>query len=127
VQTRGVLKARHTSGSDCDRKLGKGDGHAPTRRLLGGKLVVASPEVLYKAMSDDDHPGTAVLLEPSHRLQPRLEAAMVGLHPVVGVLLGAVPRRWEQLLQHDRVGCCSVGDDLHRHYLGRADGPLENR
>ena len=50
---------------------------------------------------------------------------MVGLGPVVGVRLGSVPRRWEQLLQHDRVGRCSVGDDLHRHYLRRADGPPE--
>jgi hypothetical protein len=50
---------------------------------------------------------------------------MVGLDPVVGVLLGSVPRRWEQLLQHDQVGRCSVGDDLDRPRLGHADGPLE--
>ena len=50
---------------------------------------------------------------------------MVGLDAVVGVLLGSVPRRWEQLLKHHRIGRCAVGDDLHRRYLGRADGPLE--
>jgi hypothetical protein len=51
---------------------------------------------------------------------------MVGLDPVVGVPLGAVPRRWEQFLQHQRIGRCSVGDDLHRHYLRRADCPLQD-
>jgi hypothetical protein len=37
---------------------------------------------------------------------------MVGLDPVVGLPLGSVPRRRERLLEHDRVGRCSVGDDL---------------
>jgi hypothetical protein len=47
----------------------------PTRRLLGRQLIVASPEVLDEAVSGDDHPCTAVLLESSHCSQPRLEAA----------------------------------------------------
>ena len=117
--------ASHVSGSDCNRELVEGERHAPIRRLVGGQLVVASPEILDEAMPGDDHPGTGVLLESSHRSQPRLETAMVGLDPIVGVPLGAVPRRWEQLLQHDRVGRCLVGDDLDRLDLGRADGPLE--
>ena len=50
---------------------------------------------------------------------------MVSLDPVVGVPLGAVPRRWEQLLQHHRIGRRSVGDDSDPLYLGRAEGPLE--
>jgi hypothetical protein len=40
VPTRGVLKARHISGSDCDRELGEGDRHAAIHWLLGGQLVV---------------------------------------------------------------------------------------
>jgi hypothetical protein len=85
------------------RELGEGDRHAPVHWLLGGQLVVASPEVLHEAMPGDDHPGTGVLLEPLHRSQPRLQPAMIGLDLVVGVRLGAMPRRWEQLLQHDRM------------------------
>ena len=64
VSTCGVLKARHTSRSDCDRELGEGDRHSPVHWLLGGQLVVASPKILDEAMPSNDHPGTAVLLEP---------------------------------------------------------------
>jgi hypothetical protein len=64
---------------------------------------VASPRILDEAMPSDDHPGAAVLLEPSQWSQPRLQAAMVGLDRVVGVEIAAVPRRWEQLVQHDRI------------------------
>jgi hypothetical protein len=118
-----MLKAPHTPEQIATTSSAKVDRHAPTRRLLGGQLAVASPELLDEAVPGDDHPGTAVLVEPAHWSQPRLETAMVGLDPVVGVPLGAVPRRWEQLLQHQRIGRCSVGDDLHRHHLRRADGP----
>jgi hypothetical protein len=34
-----------------------------------------------------------VLLEPSHRSQPRLQPAVIRLDPVVGVLIGSMPRR----------------------------------
>jgi hypothetical protein len=44
---------------------------------------VASPKILDEAMPSDDHPGAAVLLEPSQWSQPRLQAAMVGLDRVV--------------------------------------------
>src|SRR5512133_4000750 len=72
---RGVLKARYTSGSDCEDLLGDGGRHPPTRRLLDRQLIVASPEVLDEAVSGDNHPCTAVLLESSHCSLPLLEAA----------------------------------------------------
>jgi hypothetical protein len=50
---------------------------------------------------------------------------VIGLDPVVGVLLGAVPGRRQQVLQHDREGCRSVGSDLHCHHLGGVDGSFE--
>ena len=50
---------------------------------------------------------------------------MVGLDPVVGVLLSAMPGRRQQLLQHDRVGRRLIRDHLDRSDLGRADGPLQ--
>jgi hypothetical protein len=99
-----------------------------TRRFAGAstaKLVVASPDVLDEGVPGDHDPGVAVLLEPSHRSKPRLQAAMVGLDPVVRILFGAMPRCRQQLLQHHRVGRCLVGDDLHRRHLRGADGPFE--
>jgi hypothetical protein len=50
---------------------------------------------------------------------------MVGLDPVVGVLLSAVPRRWQRILQHRRVHRRLVGGDLDGRDLGRAHRPLE--
>jgi transposase len=50
---------------------------------------------------------------------------MIGLDPVVGVLLGSMPRRWEELLQHGRVRRSPVGDNLDRHHLRRTNRPLE--
>jgi hypothetical protein len=106
----------------------------PTRRTrrptagsppLSSQLVMAPSKVLDEAMTANDHPGGTVLLEAAHGTQPRLQAAVVGLDPVVGVLLGSMPRCREQLLQHDRVGGCSVRDHLDGQHLGRADGPLK--
>jgi hypothetical protein len=51
-----------------------------------------------KRMPGDDHHGTAVLLEAAHRSQPRLQPAVVALDAVVGVAVGAMPRRWQPLL-----------------------------
>ena len=50
---------------------------------------------------------------------------MVSLEPVVGILLGPMPGRRQQLLQQDRIDRCPVGDDLDRRGLGGADGLLE--
>jgi hypothetical protein len=66
-------------------------------------------------------------LSPSHRPEPCLQAAVIGLNSVVGVPLGAVPGRLEQVVQHRQVGRGSIGDDLDRSDLGRPDGPLKKR
>jgi len=104
-----------------------------TRRPAAGSLVSPQPvrsdlaEGSGRTRARDDHPGAAVLLEPSHRSQPRLQAAVVGLDVVVGILLSAMPGRRQQLLQQDRIDRCPVGDDLDRRGLGGGDGPLKNR
>jgi hypothetical protein len=69
--------------------------------------------------------GVPVLFESTHRLQPCLQPAVICLDAVVGVLLGSMPCHGQQPLQHDRVRRCSIGDDLDRGHLGRANGPLE--
>jgi hypothetical protein len=86
---------------------------------------VASPDILDERMTGDDHPDAVVPLEAAHRSQSCLQPAVVALDPIVGVPVGSVPRRWQQLLQHHRIGRCSVGDDLGGRDLGRADGLAE--
>jgi hypothetical protein len=68
-------------------------------------------------MPGDDHPGTAVLLEAAHRSQPRRQPAVVALDAVVGVAVGTMPRRRQQLLQHGRVHRRLIGGDLGRAIL----------
>ena len=51
---------------------------------------------------------------------------MVALNPVVGVRVGAMPCRWQQLLQRARVDRYLIGGDLDRRDLwSRADRLLE--
>jgi len=66
-----------------------------------------------------------VLLEAAHRTQPRLQPAVVALDAVVGVAVGAMPRRWQPLLQHGRVHRRLISCDLDRTDLDRANRPLE--
>src|SRR5215207_4769210 len=89
--------------SDCKGELVEGGRHSPSHWRRNRPLVVASPEVLHEGMPSDDHPGAGVLLESAYRSQPRLETAMDGLDPVLAYRFGAMPRRWEQLLEHHRM------------------------
>jgi hypothetical protein len=86
---------------------------------------LASSQILDEAMPGDHDPGVAVLLEPAHRMQPRLEAAVVGLDLVVGIPVGAMPDRRQQLLKHRRVHRRVVGDHLNWRDPHCADGALE--
>ncbi len=83
-------------GSDRHGQLVERDGQPPVLRLPIGQLVVSPANILDQGMADDDHPGVAVLLAAAHRPQPRLQPPMIGLNPVVGVPLGAMPSRWQQ-------------------------------
>ena len=89
------------------------------------ELVVAPSQIPYEVMPGDRDPGTAVPLAPSHRSQPRLEAAVVALDAVVGGLFGSMPRRRSELLRHGRGNRRTVGDDLDRPARRGADGGLE--
>src|SRR5829696_10034241 len=86
---------------------------------------MAPSNVLDEGMAANDHPGGTVLLEAAHRPQPRLEAPMICLDPIVGVLVGAMPCKWQQLLQYRWVHRRPIGGDLGGPDLGRADGPLK--
>jgi hypothetical protein len=81
-------------------------GHSPARWRLYRQPIMSAPHILYQCMPRDDHSGTAVLLEPPHRSQPRLQPTVVALNPVVGVPIGSVLRRRQQLLEYHRIGRC---------------------
>jgi hypothetical protein len=86
---------------------------------------VSAANVLHKRVPSDHDLGAAVLLHAPHRSQPRLEATVVGLNPVVGVPVGAVPGCWQEATEHHRVGRRPVGHDLAGHDLAGTDGLLE--
>jgi hypothetical protein len=98
-----MVKSRHGLASDRQGKLVERDRQAPGHRLLDRELVMASSQILHEAMPGDHDPGAAVLLEPAHRTQPRLQPAVVTLDVVVGIPIGAMPDRRQQLLEHRQV------------------------
>jgi hypothetical protein len=57
-------------------------------------------------MPGDHDPGAAILLEAPHRTKPRRQPTVITFDPVLGVAVGAMPGRWQQLLQHDWGGGC---------------------
>jgi hypothetical protein len=72
---------------------------------------MSAPNVLYQRMPHDDHPGAVILLEAPHRSKPRLQPPVISRNPVVAILLGAVPRRRQQLVQDGRIRRRLVGGD----------------
>jgi hypothetical protein len=60
------------------------------------------------------------LSPPQHRSQPRFEAAVIALDAVVGVLIGAVPGGWQQLLQQRGLLAAEQAAQLAEHH----DEPL---
>jgi hypothetical protein len=88
---------------------------------------MSASKVLHERMPGNDHPRTAVLFEPAHRDAAAPSAAVVAFDAVVGVLVGPMPRRCQQLIEHRRIRRCPVGGDLDRHDPRRVDHPLKNR
>ena len=80
-------------GSDRQGKLVERDRHAPSHRLLDRELVVASSQILHEAMPGNHDPRAAVLLEPAHGTQPRLQPAVICFETVVAIPIGAMPSR----------------------------------
>jgi hypothetical protein len=64
---------------------------------------MSTPNVLHQRIPRDDHPGAAILLEAPHRSQPGLQSAVISLNAAVAILLSAMPRRRQQLLQDGRI------------------------
>jgi hypothetical protein len=85
-------EARAPPMSDCQGEFVERDRHSPDSPAPQGPARgVASPEILDEALPGDDHPGAVVLLEATHRSQPRLQPTVVRLDSIVGVPVGSAP------------------------------------
>jgi hypothetical protein len=73
---------------------------------------VAVAEVLHEGMAGGDHSGRLEAFQAAHRPEPGFEPAVISFDTVVGVLLGHVQRRRDQLVQHPQVRRRLVGGDL---------------
>jgi hypothetical protein len=121
----GQAEGQDSLGSDRQDQFVECHRHSPVGGLFNRQLVVSAPKVLHEGMSGNDDPGAAVLFEAAHRTQPRLQLAVVALHPIVGVPVGTVPGRRQQVLQQGRVHRRLIGGDLGRRDLRRIDRPFE--
>ena len=89
-------------GSDRQSQLVERGGNSKACWLLDRELVVAAPKVLHQGMPRQHDRGTAVLFEPAHRPEPRLQPPVVAFDAVVGVLVGPMPRRRQQVIEPRR-------------------------
>ena len=101
------------------------------------EFVVSAADVLDERMPGTDHAGAAEIFETAHRTEPKLESAVIGFNPIVGVALGVVSGTQDALLEDRRVDRCLVGDDLSRgrpvlkctseEIVGCRQGPLRGK
>jgi hypothetical protein len=75
---------------------------------------VAAAKILDERVPSGDDPRGPVALQAAHRPQPGFQPAVVGFYRVVGVPLGDVQRRRDQLVQDPRISGSLVGGDLGR-------------
>ncbi len=111
--------------SDDEGELGERVSETGGRLYVGPEIVEAAAKVLNEGMAGDDDPGGAISLQPSHRPEPRLEAPVVGLEPVVGMGLRVMEGRRGQLIEDARIDPVPVGGDLHGRDPGSIDRPGE--
>src|SRR6266540_3144944 len=107
--------------SDDQGQLGERVGQASPGWHVGPQIVEAPAEVLDEGVRGNDDTGGAIALQPSHGSKSGFEAAVVGLQWVVGMGVGVMEGRREQLVDDAGVEAVPVGGDLH----GRDPGPVD--
>src|SRR4029453_12854868 len=117
--TGGMPKPLLAEGSDRQSQLVERGGNSKAYWLLDCQLVVPAANVMDEGVSGDRDPGAVVLFEPGHRPEPRLQPPVVAFDAVVGVLVGPMPRRRQQVIEHCRIPRCPVGGDIDRSGPGR--------
>jgi hypothetical protein len=110
ARARWTYPSRHVS--DHEGQFGERVGETSRRSDIGPEVVKTTAEVLDERVPADDHPGSSVTLQPSHRAEARLETPVVGLERIVRMGLRAVEGRREQLIEDARVDPVPVGGDL---------------
>jgi hypothetical protein len=75
---------------------------------------VASAEVLQEGVPGDHDLCCSIGLESTHRSQPALELAVIGLDRIIRILLDVMPRRGQHLIENGGIDRRGVGDDLAR-------------
>lgn len=81
---------------------------------IRAEFVVAAAQVLDEGVSGTDHSGRAKLFEAAHRPQPSLESSMICFDKVIGIPLGDMTGSGHQLVEHTRIGRCTVRRHLAR-------------
>src|SRR5215212_11698541 len=78
------------------------------------ELVVAAPDVPNERVTPDDHARGPIAFEATHRAEPGLEAAVVGLDPVVRIPASVMTRAGHELIDNRQQSPSPVGDHLAR-------------
>jgi hypothetical protein len=104
----------HTLGqvSDNESQFSERGGETEGRTDIGPEIVEAPAEVLNEGVRGDDDPGGTVSLQPAHRSKSSLQASVVGLKRVVGMDLGVMEGRRQQLSERARIDSVPIGGDL---------------
>ena len=82
---------------------------------VGSELVVAATQVLDKGVTSGNDSQRPDRLDSAHRPQPRLQPAVIGFDPIVGVLLVDVPCGRDKFVEHPRIDRCTIRGDLARY------------
>ena len=67
------------------------------------EFVVTAAEILHEGVTAHDHAGAALAFETTHRADPGLQASVIALDRIVGVLLHPMPRRGDKVLDNPHI------------------------
>jgi hypothetical protein len=82
------------------RKFSERYGNSPRGWGIDRELLVSAAKVLHERVPSDDHLCGPVSAQPTHRSQPVLELAVIGLDRIVGMSFDVMPRVRHPFLEH---------------------------
>jgi hypothetical protein len=95
-------------------EFGERGRDAPMSARVDTEFVVAAPNVLYEGEASHNHACGVVAFESTHRAEPGLEPAVVGLDPVIRVLGRVVEHGRHELIHDGEKRPCPIGHHLDR-------------
>lgn len=81
---------------------------------VDAEFVVTAADVLHERVTTNDHPGSVIAFESTHRTEPRFESAVITFDAVVRILLGVVKRGWHETFDRSPQRWGPVGHDFDR-------------